>query len=72
MKPQPRGEQSSPWQRKFAWRPVRARDGRWLWLRTVLERETQISVNTISVTKLIKEYDTPVRVLMQRLSGEDR
>jgi len=51
---------------------VRARDGRWLWLRTVLERETQISLNTISVSKIVKEYDTPVRVIMQKLSGEDR
>lgn len=71
MKPQPAAEISSPWQRKFAWRPVRGRTGRWLWLTTVLERETQVSFNTISVSKIVKEYDTPSHVVSKILSGED-
>lgn len=71
MKPQPQNRFTTPWHRKFAWRPVRARNGKWLWLRTVIEREIHVSVNTISVTKYVKEYDTPVGVLMEKLSGEN-
>lgn len=71
MKPQPRSLLYSPWQRKFAWLPVRSRTGRWLWLTTVLERDTQVSLNTISVSKIIKEYDTPSHVMIRRLQGEE-
>lgn len=71
MKPQPTGKQVSDWHRKFAWLPVRSRAGDLLWLRTVLERQAEISMNTISITKIIKEYDTPARVIWLRLQGKE-
>lgn len=57
------------WERKFAWWPVRSRSGRWLWLRTVLHRQTEVNYRTLAITKIVTEYSTPQEIFLEQIRG---
>jgi hypothetical protein len=61
----------SEWQEKFAWFPVRARNGKILWLRKVFVRDIQVSLDTISIIKFSREYDTHNQIFLEKLAGKN-
>lgn len=72
MKPQPVSHLYSDWKEIFAWLPVRSRSGDLLWLRRVYVRDVQVSLNTISISRFEKEYDTYEQIVLEKLSGKNR
>ena len=68
--PQATSKTVSAWRKKFAWLPVRCRNGKHRWLCTVVERDVELYGGAAPLSRIVREYDTPARVIMRALRGD--
>lgn len=67
MKPQPTQRYKGKWSKHFAFKPVRLRDGKLVWLRTVYSRIVS-TMEYVEPPIYIKEYDLEENIIMEALT----
>jgi len=67
VKPQPTQRYKGKWSKHIAFKPVRLRDGKLVWLRTVYSRIVS-TMEYVEPPIYIKEYDLEENIIMEALA----